>query len=73
MKRSDYSRVSGGGAFLADRNAGSQVACINVIAHLLRNLEFFIKRSRTWCAMTALIIQSLVQYIPPLSHRRGRK
>ena len=52
----------GGGAFLADRSAGSQVVCINVIAHLLRNLEFIIKRSRTICAMTGLNIQTLAPW-----------
>ena len=30
------------------------------IAHLLRNLEFVLKRSRNKCAMTFLNIQSLV-------------
>ena len=39
--------------------ARSQVVYINVIAHLLRNLEFVIKRSRNKCAMTGLNIQSL--------------
>ncbi len=37
----------------------SQVLFSNVIAHLLRNLEFFIKRSRNKCAMTGLNILSL--------------
>ena len=39
--------------------AGSQVLYSNVIAHLLRNLKFIIKRSRTICAMTGLNIHSL--------------
>ena len=40
--------------------AVSQVVYSNVIAHLLRNLECVIKRSRNMCAMTVINIQSLV-------------
>ena len=46
----------GGGAFLAAGRALSQVLYSNVIAHLLCNLEYVIKRSGTWCAMTVLNI-----------------
>ena len=58
MKKSDSLRASGGGALSAGRRTVSQVVSINVIAHLLRNLEFVIKRSRNKCAMTFLNIQS---------------
>ena len=61
-----YARIikkckSGGGhSQLAEgKKSGSQVVYINVIAHLLRNLEFVLKRSRTKCAMTGLNIQFL--------------
>ena len=37
----------------------NQVVYSNVIAHLLRNLEYVLKRSRNMCAMTGLNIQSL--------------
>ena len=47
---------------------GKQVVYSNVIAHLLRNLEFVIKRSRNKCAMTGLNILPLTL---PLS-RKGR-
>ena len=40
----------------------SQVVYINVIAHLLRNLEFVLKRSRTMCAMTGFNILSLAPW-----------
>ena len=62
MKRLDYSRASGGGAFLAGRGELSQLLYINVIAHLLSNLKFIIKRSRTICAMTGLNIQTLAPW-----------
>ena len=39
---------------------GNQVAYSNVIAHLLRNLEFVLKRPRNMCAMTGLNILSPV-------------
>ncbi len=38
---------------------GNQVVYSNVITHLLRNLEYVLKRSRNMCAMTGLKIQSL--------------
>ena len=41
------------------KKTGSQVIYSNVIAHLLRNLKFVIKRSRNMCAMTGLNIQTL--------------
>ena len=47
----------GGGAFLAAGRALSQVLYGNVIAHLLCNLEYVIKRSRNMCAMIGLNIQ----------------
>ena len=56
----------GGGAFLASGRALSQVLYCNVIAHLLRNLEYVLKRSRTRCAMTGLNIYSHVRDIASL-------
>ena len=54
--------ISSGGGLLADRGQEVRKAGVysNVIAHLLSNLEFVIKRSRNKCAMTVLNIQSLV-------------
>ena len=49
-----HSRLTG------SEKAGRQVLYGNVIAHLLRNLEFVVKRSRTKCAMTGLNILSHV-------------
>ena len=54
---------SGGGhsQLTCGKKAVSQVLYSNVIAHLLRNLEYVIKRSRTMCAMTGLnILPSLL-------------
>ena len=45
--------------FLVDRRALSQVLYSNVIVHILRNLEFVLKRTRNKCAMTGLIIHPL--------------
>ena len=55
-------KIFGGGAFLAGRGELSQLLYINVIAHLLSNLKFIIKRSRTICAMTGLNIQTLAPW-----------
>ena len=54
---------SGGGhsQLTCGEKAVSQVLYGNVITHLLRNLEYVIKRSRTMCAMTGLnILPSLL-------------
>ena len=59
-KNYDFTDIEsfGGGALPAYRMALSQVLFSNVIAHLLRKVEFVLKRSRTICAMAALNIQS---------------
>ena len=57
--------IGGGHSQLVEsKKSGNQVVYSNVIAHLLRNLEFVLKRSRTICAMTGLNIQflSLFEY-----------
>ena len=49
--------IGGGHSQLAEnKKSGNQVVYSNVIAHLLRNQEFVLKRSRTLCAMTGLNI-----------------
>ena len=55
-------KPSSGGALLVGRGQEVRQAGVysNVIAHLLRNLEFVLKISRNMCAMTGLNIQSLV-------------
>ncbi len=63
MYENDYytwaSACRGGGTLRLYRRALSKVLYSNVIAHLLRNLEFVVKRSRNMCAMTGLNILSL--------------
>ena len=69
MYENDYytwvSACRGGGTRRLYRRALSKVLYSNVIAHLLRNLEFVVKRSRTNCAMTGFNVQSLVRDIAP--------
>ena len=60
VKRGGHSQLAEG------KKSGSQVVYINVIAHLLRNLEYVLKRLRTWCAMTGLNIHTHVRDIASL-------
>ena len=57
----NVNRGGGHSQLTCGEKAVSQVLYGNVITHLLRNLEYVIKRSRTMCAMTGLnILPSLL-------------
>ena len=60
----NVNRGGGHSQLVESKKSGNQVVYSNVIAHLLRNLEFVLKRSRTICVMTGLNIQflSLFEY-----------